>query len=135
MSTAPSQISLQSWIVLLAIGVLIFLTNIDYTAVNLTLVPIAAEINTDLNSLQWLLSGYVLVWAALVIPAGRMADLYGKRRCLVVGLMLFLAGSALTGLGQSIEVLIAGRVLQGIGAAIFTAPAWASIFTLATPEK
>lgn len=135
MTTPSAHISLRSWIVLIAIGVLIFLINIDYTAVNLTFVPIAAEIDTDLNSLQWLLSAYVLVWGALVIPAGRMADLYGKRRCLIMGLLLFLVGSAVTGVGHSIEVLVAGRILQAIGAAIFTAPAWASIFTLATPEK
>lgn len=135
MTALPTQIPLRSWIVLIAIGVLIFLINIDYTAVNLTFVPIAEEINTDLNSLQWLLSAYVLVWAALVIPAGRMADLFGKRRCLISGLVIFLTGSALTGMGHSIEILIFGRVLQGIGAAIFTAPAWASIFTLAPPEK
>lgn len=135
MTSASSQISLRSWIVLISIGVLIFLVNIDYTAVNLTLVPIAEEIDVDLNSLQWLLSAYVLVWAALVIPAGRMADLYGQRNCLITGLLIFMAGSAVTGLGHSIEILIFGRVLQGIGAAIFTAPAWASIFTLAPPEK
>lgn len=135
MASPAPQISLRSWIVLISIGVLIFLINIDYTAVNLTFVPIAEEINTDLNSLQWLLSAYVLVWAALVIPAGRMADLYGKRRCLIMGLLIFLAGSALTGMGHSIEILVLGRVFQGIGAAIFTAPAWASIFTLAPPEK
>src|SRR3990167_3553636 len=110
---APSpSIPLRSWLVLIAVGVLIFILNIDYTAVNLTLVPISEEINADLNSLQWLLSGYVLIWAAFVIPAGRVADLYGKRNTLIVGLILFLAGSCLTGLGHSVEMLIGGRVLQ-----------------------
>lgn len=135
MPATNSHISLRSWIVLLAIGVLIFLINIDYTAVNLTLVPIAEEIDTDLNTLQWLLSAYVLVWAALVIPAGSMADIYGKRTCLITGLLIFMGGSLTTGLGQTVEVLILGRILQGIGAALFTAPAWASIFTLAPPSK
>ncbi|MBI2707909.1 MAG: MFS transporter [Proteobacteria bacterium] len=135
MPSSSSTISLQSWLVLIAIGLLIFLMNIDYTAVNLTLVPISEEINTDLNSLQWLLSGYVLVWAAFVIPAGRIADLYGKRNTLIAGLLLFMMGSSLTGFGQSLEVLITGRILQGCGAAVFTSPAWASIFTLAPPER
>lgn len=130
-----SVIPLRSWIVLSAIGLLIFLVNIDYTAVNLTLVKISEEINADLNSLQWLLSAYVLVWAAFVIPAGRVADLYGKRNTLVAGLTIFMLGSCLTGVGHSIEMLVVGRILQGIGAAVFTAPAWASIFTLAPPEK
>lgn len=135
MPSSSSTISLQSWLVLIAIGLLIFLMNIDYTAVNLTLVPISEEINTDLNSLQWLLSGYVLVWAAFVIPAGRIADLYGKRNTLIAGLLLFMMGSSLTGFGQSLEVLITGRILQGCGAAVFTSPAWASIFTLAPPAR
>lgn len=135
MSSSSPAISLRSWLVLIAVGVLIFLLNIDYTAVNLTLVPISEEINTDLNSLQWLLSAYVLIWAAFVIPAGRIADLYGKRNTLIVGLILFMLGSCLTGLGHSIEMLIGGRVLQGFGAAIFTAPAWAVIFTTASPER
>jgi len=134
--TAPSSaIPLRSWIVLISIGVLVFLLNIDYTAVTLALVPISEEINADLNSLQWLLSAYMLIWAAFVIPAGRIADLYGKRNTLIAGLALFMLGSCLTGLGHSIEILILGRVLQGFGAAIFTAPAWALIFTTASPEK
>lgn len=135
MTATSSQISLHSWMVLLSIGILLFLINIDYTAVNLTLVPISEEIDTDLSSLQWLLSAYVLVWAALVIPAGRVADFYGKHHTLIAGLLLFMTGSCVTGLGHSIEILIFGRILQGIGAAIFTAPAWACIFTLAPPQK
>ena len=134
--TAPSSIiPLRSWIILSAIGILLFLMNIDITAVNLALVPISEEINVDLNSLQGLISGYVLVWAAFVIPAGRVADLYGKRNTLIGGLLIFMAGSALVGIGHSIETLIIGRLIQGFGAAIFTAPAWASIFTIAPPEK
>lgn len=135
MAASQSTISVRSWIVLGAIGILLFVMNIDYTAVNLTLVPISEEINVDLNSLQWLLSGYVLVWAAFVIPAGRIADIYGKRNSLIAGLILFMAGSCLTGISHSIEMLIIGRLLQGLGAAVFTAPAWASIFTIAPPEK
>lgn len=135
MTTSSSAIPLRSWIILGAIGILLFLMNIDYTAVNLTLVPISEEINADLSSLQWLLSGYVLVWAAFVIPAGRVADLHGKRNTLIGGLILFMVGSCLTGLGHSIEMLIVGRIIQGFGAAIFTGPIWASIFTIAPPEK
>jgi EmrB/QacA subfamily drug resistance transporter len=135
MSAPSSSISFRSWLVLISVGILIFLINIDYTAVNLTLLPISEEIDTDLNSLQWLLSAYVLVWAALVIPAGRVADLYGKRTTLIGGLLLFMLGSGITGLGHSLEMLIIGRILQGLGAALFSAPVWALIFTTASPEK
>lgn len=130
-----SGIPMRTWLVLIAAGILVFLMNIDYTAVNLTLVPISIELNEDLNNLQWLLSGYVLIWAAFVIPAGRIADIYGKRNTLIGGLILFILGSCLAGVGQNIETLILGRVIQGLGAAIFTAPCWALIFTSAPTEK
>ena len=129
------SMSFRSWLVLIAVGVLVFLVNIDYTAVNLTLVPISEEIDADLNSLQWLLSGYVLILGALVIPAGRIADLYGKRNTLIGGLLIFMIGSVLTGLGNSLEALILGRIAQGVGAAIFIPPAWTLIFSLAPPKK
>ncbi|MEB3701501.1 MFS transporter [Candidatus Bealeia paramacronuclearis] len=135
MTQKSNAIPLKTWLVLIAAGILVLLMNIDYTAVNLTLVPISLELNEDLNNLQWLLSGYVLIWAAFVIPAGRMADIYGKRNTLIGGLLLFMLGSCLTGLGQNLETLILGRVIQGFGAAIFTAPCWALIFTSAPPEK
>ena len=130
-----SKITWQLWIVLCAVGTLIFLLNIDYTAVNLAIVPVSEEIHADLSQLQWLLSAYALVWAALVIPASRLADLIGKRRALMCGLILFMAGSAVTGAGYHLEVLIAGRILQGIGAALFSAPAWSMIFSSAPPQK
>src|SRR3990167_1207787 len=134
MSSSPS-ISFQSWLVLIAVGILVFLINIDYTAVNLTLVPISEEINAGLKALQWLLSGYVLVCAAFVVLAGRLADLYGKRNSLIAGLLIFLLGSCLTGYGHTLDMLIAGRIFQGIGAALFSAPAWALIFESAPPER
>jgi MFS family permease len=127
--------SFQSWLVLIAVGILVFLINIDYTAVNLTLVPISEEINAGLNSLQWLLSGYVLVWAAFVVLAGRLADLYGKRNSLIAGLLVFLVGSCLTGYGHTLDMLVVGRIFQGVGAALFSAPAWALVFESAPPER
>lgn len=118
------------WLVLASISVLVFLLNIDYTAVNLALVAISEEISADLHTFQWLLSGYVLAWAALVVPAGRLADLYGKRTALLSGLLLFMAGSLITGVGTSIEVLIFGRILQGVGAAVFSPACYGLIFSI-----
>lgn len=125
----------KTWLILSSVSALIFLLNIDYTAVNLALVAISEEVPADLNTFQWLLSGYVLTWAALVVPAGRFADLYGKDRTLILGVLLFIAGSALTGLGHRIDILILGRILQGIGAAIFTPPCYGLIFSTMPPDK
>jgi MFS family permease len=135
MTTSPLTLNLQSWIMLFAIGLLIFIMNIDYTAVNLALVPIAEEIDGDLSVLQWLLSGYVLIWAALVVPAGRFADIYGKKFSLNLGVSIFIIGSLITALGHNVTLLIVGRLIQGLGAAIFSSPAYGLIFTSVPVNK
>jgi EmrB/QacA subfamily drug resistance transporter len=135
MPTSIPKMTLHSWIMLSTIGLLIFLLNIDYTAVNLALVPISEEVDGDLNTLQWLLSGYVLIWAALVVPAGRFADIHGKAFSLNLGVAIFMLGSLLTGIGSEIYLLIAGRLLQGLGAAIFSSPAYSLIFASVPTNK
>jgi EmrB/QacA subfamily drug resistance transporter len=135
MTTSPASLNFHSWIMLFSIGLLIFIMNIDYTAVNLALVPIAEEVAGDLSVLQWLLSGYVLIWAALVVPAGRFADIYGKKLSLNLGVFIFILGSLITALGHDVYVLISGRLIQGLGAAIFSSPAYGLIFTSVPTNK
>lgn len=127
--------STSLWLLLWSVCFLIFLINIDYTAVNLALLPISKDVPTDLNMLQWLMSGYVLVWGALVVPAGRLTDLWGKKHMIVGGTLIFLIGSWLTGVGNSIELLIFGRVLQGIGAAFFAPGCYGVVFAYVPKEK
>lgn len=135
MTASPSTLNFHSWIMLFTIGLLIFLMNIDYTAINLALIPIAEETKGELNVLQWLLSGYVLIWAALVVPAGRFADIYGKKFSLNLGVAIFILGSLITGLGHNVPILIAGRLIQGFGAAIFSSPAYSLIFSSVPSNK
>lgn len=115
-------------IVLVAMMILILLINVDYTAVNIALLPIAKDIGSDLNALQWLLSAYVLAWGAFVIPGGQLADIYGKRRILLWGVSLFTVASILCGVVSSTELLILSRVLQGMGGALFVPPLYALVF-------
>lgn len=121
-------------LVLFAMMILILLINVDYTAVNIALLPISKDSGADLNTLQWLLSGYVLAWATLVIPAGQMADIYGKRRLLLWGVSLFALASILCGIVTSAPLLIFARVLQGFGGALFVPPLYALVFEC-FPEK
>ncbi|GAB4223269.1 MAG: MFS transporter [Gammaproteobacteria bacterium] len=103
---------------LTALSLFMMMVNIDYTAVNLALVTIASDIGSHLNQVQWLLSGYVLAWAALLIPGGKLADIKGRKRLALIGLILFILGSLVTGVGQVFWVLVAGRVLQGAAGAV-----------------
>ncbi len=104
---------------LLAVGFMALIINVDYTAVNLALVPMAFDLNAKISSIKWVLSGYVLAWGALVIPAGKTLDIYGPRRICLFGLVLFLVGSLVAGIATSENVLIVGRVIQGIAGAFY----------------
>lgn len=127
--------SFQSFWILFSLSVLVFLINVDYTAVNLALVSIASEMETPLNTIQWVLSAYVLSWGAFVVLAGKMADIYGKRRVLLYGVWIFVIASALIGFSVNPYILIAGRVLQGLGGALFVPPIYSLVFMTAPPEK
>ena len=109
----------RRWKVLLVTGVAVFMAFLDVTIVNVAFPSIREEFpDTSLAGLSWVLNAYNIVFAALLVPAGRLADLVGRRRIFFVGLGLFLLASALCGLAPSAEVLIGARVLQAAGAAL-----------------
>lgn len=116
------------WVVLVALSLIVFIINVDYTAVNLALIPVAAELQADINIIQWVLSGYVLAWAVCVIPAGNFSDRYSKKYFCLVGLSLFLLASLLAGLANSANLLIAARILQGMAGAIYVPSIYALIY-------
>ncbi len=132
----PAQISTtQRMGILASILVLIFLVNIEYSAVNLALVSISQELLSPLTTLQWLMSGYMLAWGILVIPAGRLADIYGKRKIFILGVVIFTIASALCATATSSWFLIAGRILQGFGGALFVPPCYTLLFSIYPAHK
>ena len=94
---------------------------LDIAVVNTALSTIAADLDTGLSGLQWVVDAYTLTLAATVITAGSLADRFGRRRLFVVGLALFTATSLLCGVAQSITMLNVSRAAQGVGAAIMFA--------------
>lgn len=91
---------------------------LDTTIVNVVLTPIRQELHTDLNTAQWILSGYFLANAAVVAVGGYLASRFGRKRLFIIGLAIFTIGSALCAVAPSIDWLIAFRVFQGIGGGI-----------------
>jgi EmrB/QacA subfamily drug resistance transporter len=109
----------RRWKVLLVTGVAVFMAFLDVTIVNVAFPSISRAFpDTSLAGLSWIFNAYNIVFAALLVPAGRLADLVGRRRMFFVGLSLFLAASAACGLAPSAELLICARVLQAAGAAV-----------------
>jgi EmrB/QacA subfamily drug resistance transporter len=90
---------------------------LDSTVVALALSSIRSDVGADATQLQWVMNAYLLTIAVLVVTAGRLGDMFGRKRVFVLGMVLFGAGSVLSGAAQGPAMLIGGRVLQGVGAA------------------
>ncbi len=106
------------WQVLAVTSVAVFMSFLDVTIVNIAFPNLRADFaTTSLPVLSWVINGYGVVFAAALIPAGRLADRIGRRRLFLVGIVVFLLASALCGLAPNPAMLIAVRVLQALGAA------------------
>lgn len=108
-----------------------FCTQLDFFALGLALPVIADDFGVTVTDLQWVISGYLLSLGACMIPASRLADLLGRKRVLLVGVLVFGAASLACGLSTSPVVLVAARVVQGAGGAMIM-PIAVSLVTHAT---
>jgi EmrB/QacA subfamily drug resistance transporter len=109
----------QRWKVLTITSVGLFMASLDLFIVNIAFPDMARDFSgTSLPDLSWVLNAYAIVFAALLVPAGRIADRVGRKRVFVSGLLLFAAASALCAVAPSLDVLVAARVLQAAGGAM-----------------
>src|SRR5437870_6217498 len=102
------------------------------TIVNVALGPIGADLGGALSTAQWIVNGYTLAFAALLLSAGALADRLGLRTGFLVGLAVFGLGSAACACATSLTALILARVLQGAGAAALS-PGWLALLAHAFP--
>ncbi|RYI99815.1 MAG: MFS transporter, partial [Actinomycetales bacterium] len=96
------------------------MTMLDGTVVNVALATIGEDLDASLAELQWISNGYLLSLASFILLGGSLGDRFGRRRMFVVGTIWFALASLLCGIAPNPEVLIAARVLQGLGAALLT---------------
>ncbi len=109
----------RKWQVTLIVGVGVFMASLDLFIVNIAFPAIAKHFgHTSLGTLSWIISGYAIVFAALLVPAGRWADAFGRKRAFLLGLGTFVAASAGCALAPSVGVLIGARIVQAIGGAL-----------------
>src|SRR5438105_5848329 len=107
---------------------------LDNTIVNVALPTIQKSLHLKVSALEWLVTGYALTFGALMLTGGKLADLMGRRLMFVVGLVIFTLSSLAWGLAGSASVLIAARVVQGVGAALMN-PSTLSIITVTFPPR
>ena len=124
----------RKWFTLGAVSFGLFMIMLDNTVVNVALASIQRDLGADLSELQWIVTGYALTFAALMLVGGKVADAYGRRLIFVIGIVVFTVASLLCGLASSGEMLIAARVLQGAGAALMN-PATLSIIAATFPPR
>jgi EmrB/QacA subfamily drug resistance transporter len=127
-TAASASPSTNRWLVLVIACLAQFMVVLDVTIVNVALPSIQHGLHFSPSSLQWVVNGYTLIFGGFLLLGGRAADLIGRKRLFSVGVALFSFASLLNGLAQSPGMLIAGRALQGLGAALVS-PAALSIIT------
>jgi EmrB/QacA subfamily drug resistance transporter len=109
----------RKWRVSLIVCVGVFMSSLDLFIVNIAFPAISRHFGgASLASLSWILSGYAIVFAALLVPAGRWADAFGRKRAFLLGLAIFVASSAACALAPSVGFLIAARIVQAAGGAL-----------------
>ncbi len=130
-NTGSSQGS-NRWLVLVIACMAQFMVVLDATVVNIALPSIQRGLGFSAANLQWVVNGYTLIFGGFLLLGGRAADLLGRKRLFVAGVVLFSAASLLNGFAQSSGMLIAGRALQGLGGALVSPAALAIITTTFT---
>jgi MFS family permease len=98
-------------------GIGILVVTIDITAINVALPAIEKAFDISLGAVEWIINGYILAFAVLLVTCGRLADMYGRRRIFLIGLVIFGTTSLVGGLAQSPGLLITMRIFQGAGGA------------------
>ncbi len=123
----------RRWQALAVVCVAMFMTVLDVSIVNVALPSIRTSLHVSDQDLQWIVTGYAITFGGFLLLGGRAADLLGRRRMFMLGMALFAAASLACGLASSIGLLVAARVVQGLGAAIVS-PATLSIITTTFEE-
>jgi EmrB/QacA subfamily drug resistance transporter len=124
----------RKWWTLAAVSFGLFMIMLDNTVVNVALPSIQEDLGATLSQLQWIVTGYALTFAALMLIGGKLADAYGRRLIFVIGIVIFTLASLWCGLADTSEMLIVARIVQGAGAALMN-PATLSIISATFPPK
>jgi EmrB/QacA subfamily drug resistance transporter len=133
----PPNVTLRHspWLALITLCLGFFMILLDTTIVNIAIPNMIDKLDASLDEILWIINAYILIFAVLLITAGRLGDLYGPKRLFIIGLIVFTLASAACGLAQTPGQLIAFRVIQGIGGALLTPQTLSTITMIFPPEK
>src|SRR5579859_4632896 len=123
------------WLVLVVLTTGFFMILLDTTIVNVAIPAMSKGLNAPLDEILWVLNAYILVYAVLLITAGRLGDRFGPRNMFALGLAVFTLASALCGFSQNSSELIVARIVQGVGGALLTPQTLAILTSIFPPER
>ena len=125
----------RRWWILTAVSLATFMTYLDNNVTNVAIPTIQRSLHLSIAGLEWVVSGYILVFASLLLAGGRLADNYGRRRLFMAGLSVFTLASLAAGLATSGGALIGARLVQGLGAALVVPTTLAIIMATFTDSR
>lgn len=123
------------WAILLTLSLGFFMTLLDLTIVNIAIPSMIDKLDASLDQVLWVVNAYILVLAVLLITAGRLGDLWGKKNLFIAGVVVFTLASLVCGLAQDPAQLIAARAVQGLGAALLMPQTMSIIINVFPPER
>src|SRR3954451_7114302 len=129
-ASSPTQADRSRWIALVVLCVGMLMIILDQTIVNVALPSIQRDLGFSQSTLAWVVNAYLIAFGGLLLLAGRVGDLIGRRRIFLIGLGVFTAASLVCGLADSQEVLIGARFIQGVGGAMTSAVILGMIVTM-----
>ncbi|MDQ6771970.1 MAG: DHA2 family efflux MFS transporter permease subunit [Candidatus Dormibacteraeota bacterium] len=130
-----SRLRGNPWAILVVLCLGFFMVLLDITIVNIAIPSMIDGLQAGLDQILWVLNAYTLTYAVLLITTGRLGDRFGQRNLFVIGLVVFTVASAICGLAQNPDQLIASRVAQGIGGALLTPQTLAILTTIFPAER
>lgn len=125
----------MKWRVFALVAIGVYLTTLDSSIVNVALPQMMSGLNTSLTTIQWVITVYLLTVSALLLVAGKLSDIYGRRWIYSLGFIIFTLGSLGCGLAGQVQVLIIARAVQGVGAAMIMACSPALIVDIFLPHE
>ncbi len=129
------QLKYSPWLVLLSLCLGFFMILLDTTIVNIAIPDMSTSLHASFDDILWVLNAYVLVYAVLLITAGRLGDLHGPKQLFLIGLVIFTLASAACGFAQNPTQLIIARIAQGVGGALLTPQTLSTITMIFPAEK
>jgi EmrB/QacA subfamily drug resistance transporter len=132
---SPEELYARRWQIWGVVMIGLFMALIDVTIVNISIPQLERDLNSSIDTVSWVLNAYNIMFAVLLVSMGRLADQFGRRRFFLIGMSIFTVGSLLCALAWSVNVLIAFRVVQAVGAGILAPLALATTALVFPPQQ